>query len=730
MAPNAHALSGKTARALSLVTTMNFVSTPVRAAVLGLLAPVSLSVSMSVNAQTGALKEVVVSASRFEEYRENAPMALQVLTREDIMNSGVNSVPDALRMLAGINVRSNAAGQFDLNSAIDLGGFGVTATQNTLVLLDGRRLNPIDSSEIAWGGVNLSAIERIEIANSGASVQYGAGATGGVINIITKQAGKDVSVAQLSAGSFGTAQANLQMDRQFGDASLGLNATAVKSDGWRENSQVRAQNLQGRFKKVLDAHSYVFAELGNSQQSNGFPGGVLNKVGEGDQRAVKFNNAGSSNAVTQQVFRLGGFKAVSDLSSLDIDLSLTKKSSDFKQPYYDTADSFGSFFGVGYVTGPGRSTLDADVVSFSPKFKTIWASGGSVVAGYDFSKANQSGAALFGPAAQQLILNNQVPFGYTGNIVTDLQAVQLLNQSLYALGRLPVNQTTELSAGWRRQTQNFDSSDTNKSSGSQTIQGQYSANAYEAAINIKSGSSARYFARVNHAFRFANTDEYWGFDPNSGARVFSGELRPQNTRALELGYEETYGPHAWMVVAGQSITQDEIRYNPNFYRNSNLTDDVFRTSAVGHYSYATSGGGRLILGARFQRAEFKNGDYAGQALGLVPYAIYTASWIQALDARTKLGVNVMHVSTQNYDIAPESAAGKDAMSAYTTADLFWSRTYGQLDTKLTIKNLTGSVYSNYGGYGSVQGPAATLNPSYYYFPSDPRTLHLAVTYRF
>jgi iron complex outermembrane receptor protein len=709
---------------------MNFVSTPVRSAVLGLLAPVSLCVSMSAVAQTATLKEVVVSASRFEEYRENAPMALQVLTREEIMNSGVNSVPDALRMLAGVNVRSNAAGQFDLNSAIDLGGFGVTASQNTLVLVDGRRLNPIDSSEIAWGGVNLSSIERIEIANGGAGVQYGAGATGGVINIITKPSNKDVNAAQVSAGSFGTAQANLQMDRQLGDVSLGFNASAVKSDGWRENSQVQAQNMLGRVKKVLDAHSYVFAELGTSQQINGFPGGVLNKVGEGDQRAVKFNNVGSSNSVTQQVFRLGGFKAVSDVSSLDVDLSLTKKSSDFKQPYYDTADSFGTFGGVDFVTGPGRSTLDADVVTFSPKFKTIWASGGSVVAGYDFSKATQSGAALFGPAAQQLILNNQVPFGYTGGIVTDLQAVQLLNQSLYALGRLPVNQTTELSAGWRRQTQNFDSSDINKSSGSQTTQGQYSANAYEAAINIKAGPNSRYFARLNQAFRFANTDEYWGFDPNTGARVFSGELKPQNTRAIELGYEQSSGHHAWMLLAGQSITQDEIRYSPNFFRNSNLTDDVFRTSAVGSYSYVTTGGGRLMLGARFQRAEFKNGDFAGQALGLVPNAIYTASWVQALDARTKAGLSVMHVSKQNYDIAPESADGKDQMPAYTTADVFWSRTYGQLDTKVTIKNVTGSVYSNYGGYGSVQGPAATLNSSYYYFPSDPRSLHLSVSYRF
>ncbi len=712
-----------------MLTLMTFVSTPVRAAACSLLASVSLSASFSVLAQTATLKETVVTASRFEEYRINAPMALQVITQQDILNSGVNSVPDALRMLAGINVRGNAPGQLDLNAAVDLGGFGVTASQNTLVLIDGRKLNPIDSSEIAWGAVDMSSVERIEIATGGASVQYGAGATGGVINIITRQSSKDQSMAQTSVGSFGTIQGSLQLDRQFNDVAFGLSASSAKSDGWRENSQVRAQNLTGRLKKTLDAHSYVFAELATAEQSNGFPGGVLGQVGQGDQVAAKFNNVGSNNNLKSQTLRLGGFKDLGDLSSLDLDVSLTKKSSDFKQPYYDTSDSFGSFFGVGFLTGSGRSTLDGEVLAFSPKFKKLLTSGGSFVAGYDFSKANQSGTSLHGSAAQQVILNNQVADGFVGQIVTDLQSVQLLNQSVYAITRLPVNSQTEFSAGMRREFQSFDTSDINKKSGSQLSQGQYKANAYEAAVNYKSGSNSRLFARLNHSYRFANTDEYWGFGP-SGNREFSGELKPQYTRAYEMGYEQLINQHALSMAFGQSVTQDEIRYNPNFFRNSNLSDDVFRTNLSANYQYTSTSGGRLAIGGRFQRAEFLNGDYAGQTIGLVPAAVYSASWTQALDARTKAGLSVLHVSKQSYDIAPESASGKEQMPAYTTADLFWIRAYGKLVTKLTVKNITGSVYSNYGGFASVQTPGATLTPSYYYFPSDPRSVFISATYNF
>ena len=70
------------------------------------------------------------------------------------------------------------------------------------------------------------------------------------------------------------------------------------------------------------------------------------------------------------------------------------------------------------------------------------------------------------------------------------------------------------------------------------------------------------------------------------------------------------------------------------------------------------------------------------------------------------------------------------MPAYTTADVFLARSYGKLETKLTVKNLTGSTYAAYGGYGFVSTPGANGMNSYYYFPSDPRSVFLSMVYRF
>jgi len=158
----------------------------------------SLSITQAAFAQSNP-STLIVTGTRFEENLNQVPANVKVITRDEIANSTSNNIPDVLSQIGGLNVRSLNPGQLNLDATVDMGGYGATANSTTLILIDGQRINPIDSLPVSWGSIPLDSIERIEILQGGASVQYGNGAVGGVINIITN--GNTSKLNQASAAT-------------------------------------------------------------------------------------------------------------------------------------------------------------------------------------------------------------------------------------------------------------------------------------------------------------------------------------------------------------------------------------------------------------------------------------------------------------------------------------------------------------------------------------------------
>ncbi|MBX7121934.1 MAG: TonB-dependent receptor [Opitutaceae bacterium] len=139
-----------------------------------------------------------------------------VFNREQLQSSPAFNLEDFFRTRLPMNQRvfSNTLSGLGTESNIDLRGLG---TNQTLILLDGRRLPPRASGaavviQADINGIPLGMIERIEILPSTASGIYGGGATGGVINIITRKDYSGVELAATYQNTFDTDAASRRID--------------------------------------------------------------------------------------------------------------------------------------------------------------------------------------------------------------------------------------------------------------------------------------------------------------------------------------------------------------------------------------------------------------------------------------------------------------------------------------------------------------------------------------
>jgi iron complex outermembrane recepter protein len=141
---------------------------------------------------------VVSSAAKKEQPLSNAACAIYVITGEDIRNSGVTSIPEALRMAPGLHVA-----RIDAHSwAITSRGFNGLYANKLLVLMDGRSIYSPLSAGINWDEQDtiLDDIERIEVIRGPGASLWGANAVNGVINIITKDSADTTGVLATAGG--------------------------------------------------------------------------------------------------------------------------------------------------------------------------------------------------------------------------------------------------------------------------------------------------------------------------------------------------------------------------------------------------------------------------------------------------------------------------------------------------------------------------------------------------
>ena len=175
-------------------------------------------------------KITVTTPTKSTQSLENTTANVDIITSDEIQQRGYKTITDALKSHAGISYNRN--GGLGKTTAIMLRGF---ATKRVLVLIDGVRYNdPASISGANLQHILMDNVEKIEIVKGAQSGIWGADASAGVINIITKKATKEGLSASIHAeyGSYNTQTYGLNTSFKQKAFDATLNVERLSTDGF------------------------------------------------------------------------------------------------------------------------------------------------------------------------------------------------------------------------------------------------------------------------------------------------------------------------------------------------------------------------------------------------------------------------------------------------------------------------------------------------------------------
>jgi len=646
------------------------------------------------------IETIVVSGSRFEESVDRIPANIQVITKEQIKQSSSTNLAEVLQQVGNVPMSNQSGGLLGIGATPDIGGYGVNASSNTLVLVDGVRINPIDSSIAPLNSVPLNAIERIEITNGGASVQYGNNATGGVINIITKEGNQQSSQASLTYGSFGTIIGDASLRKRQNDTNLFISANSSKTNGWRENSDALSDAFKGRLTQYLGGKDNIFIEASAYHSQASTPYGILSsEVGNGNPYFFDAYQKGNGIVQDGSSARVGIAKSISQDFLVEMEASYGNTSTVSIANSYNIAGNFYT---------QNTSLQDKRQIDLTPRIKANWERWGTSVMGIDY---NQSDAGSSYPTSTPLPLSH----------------VNLKNRSIYFLHNLNINEQFEIVGGFRRQVQEVAMNSLNNSFGfpNGNYASSFSANAYDIGLNYRYLTGQRLYLKFNQSYRFANTDEYYGFDPLTFKPFFNGlVLRPQINKTYEAGGDFSYESSKLNVSIFNTNSQDEIRYDP--ISGNNINDAAIRRVGINlNESTNFSPNLNFGFGARYQRAVYADGVNNAYLVSFVPQLILNLRARYQFDNQIAFGGVVNYVGSQYYDGDQQNAYNK--MPSYAFGDIYAEYRLRAWETRFTVRNVSNTQYAVYGNnqasYGAPYGP-------YNYQPAPPRSFFVTLKYNF
>jgi len=616
------------------------------------------------------LPEVVVTATRTASEIERVPAGITVITREEIKNSNAGSITDLLSSGEGIVVR-NLMGS-GKNAQVDLRGYGETGPFNTLVLVDGRRVNAIDLSGVDWTQIPVEQVERIEIVRGTGTVLYGDNAVGGVINIITKTPSEGFAAKSgVTVGSYGRKRLEASAGGGFDRIAASINASVDETDGYRDNNRYEAKDIGGKI--VFDASDKLSFNISGSSHEDkfGLPGALTEAQTKADRRSTA--NPQDEGSSTDTYLKAGFDLAAGSYGDLTADVSYRNRYGDAVFP-----DAI----------SPLAADSNLKTWGFTPKYvlkNEIFKHKNTLVTGADFYWSEQdidSYGGFFIPLSTQSSFSN----------------IRRDSIGLYFNNEYALMDNVIISLGARNEKVRYDLVQADMTGFLAPLDEQMSDSekAYNAGLTFMYAKKSSVFIRANRSFRFPLTDELVYIDWGTFSYKANAGLKPQTGKHYETGIK-----HSFTDAISGSMTlfraeiKNELFYNPSTFGNENHPETLHQGIEIGCRAKLFD---KLTLFGNFtyEEANFEQAPYKGNDIPAVP--AYKGNFGFRID---DLAIPGLFLSADyNYIgssyVISDQANNFDKLDSYYTIDAKLSYRYRMLKAFIGVNNLTDRKYSEYG----------------------------------
>lgn len=624
------------------------------------------------------LGPIVITPTRTEQAENKSSATVYVMTVEDIENSGAVTTSELIRGIPGVQIDDLFGNGTQVN--VSVRGFSATANANTLVLVNGRRLNHSDTAAPDLHHVFPRDIERIEVMVGSAGTLYGDQAVGGVINIITKKSVDNFHQASVRVGSFDYSGVEFNSSRQLSD-SLGyrLSAENFETDHYRDHNAQTNTNFNGLL-EYSEGSNALYLEVQAIDDELELPGALVEADYEDDPTQINPGFADDFINEETHVYRLG-YKRNLGAHDFSIDATGRETDADVRQSFQNTPS-------------PEDGSIDRKHEAVNPKLSGVIFAAVETpyVVGIDMERTD---------------FDLEIPNQFFTSQANNEQEVD----SLYFQVMPRLTETLQLTFGMRRSSLDNELHYFDALSNEVDTDVDEDITVAELGLAWFLDQQTRISIRYDENFRFAKIDE------------FSQTLAPtildtQTGESLEVGIDLTRGNQRVILSVYQLELEDEIEFDPTqgpdfgfgpIGLNTNL-DKTRRRGMTLSWVSQISNELRLKTELGLVEAKFESGVFDGNDISGVANEIASVrSDFQATNfIAVYLAVNYTGPMYAQGDNANQS--GK--IDSVTVINAGVGYQYKAWDLGFRVNNLADEEYADFitdFGFGSAYQPSPERN---------------------